>query len=310
MKNLLAFLLWGGLSCLPLGAQSQTLPAEEALLPREKALLWKISGADLPQPSYLYGTIHLIGKEDFHLSDSLLAALDSAQEVVFEVDLEQINNLPAQMGLLMKTFMEGDLTLRDLLSEEDYALVEAHFRKMGLPLFLFERMKPLFLSVFASADLSPEGLSLGEAVSYEFELMDLARAKGKRMGGLETIEFQMSIFDSIPYQEQAQMLVETIRSGGGEGGELEKMVQLYKDQDIQAMVELMGGEEAGGFQDYEHLLLTLRNRNWIPIMEEKMRQGPVLFAVGAGHLAGAEGVIALLRRQGYTVQAIAPRTKP
>ena len=307
MKRLLSLLLLSGLATLPLLAQ--THPPEDSFLPREKALLWRITGPELPQPSYLYGTIHLIGKEDFHLSDSLLAALDRAQEVVFEVDLEQINNLPAQMGLLMKTFMDGDLTLRDLLSEQDYALVEEHFRKMGLPLFLFERMKPLFLSVFASAALSPDGLSLGQAVSYEFELMDLARAKGKRMGGLETIEFQMSIFDSIPYREQAQMLVETIRNGS-EGADLEKMVHLYKDQDIQAMVELMGGEEAGGFEDYEHLLLTLRNRNWIPIMEEKMHKGSVLFAVGAGHLAGADGVIALLRQKGYSVQAVAPKTQP
>ncbi|MCF8281121.1 MAG: TraB/GumN family protein, partial [Bacteroidales bacterium] len=268
----------------------------------ENALLWRISGKDLVTTSYLYGTIHMIGKEDFFLTDSTRSAIDRAKLVTFEINMEDMMNLSAQIGLMMKSFMSGGQTLSDLLSKEDYALVKAHFDKQGLPIFLFERMKPMFLTVLADADLSGGLGGDGDMVSYEMKIMDIAQQQKKKMGGLETAEYQMSMFDSIPYQEQAEMLVESIKSTGTENGQFDDMVKLYKAQDIVGMVSMMGEDESiGGHQD---LLLNQRNRNWIPIMGEMMLAQPSFFAVGAGHLGGESGVVSLLRNAGYTVEAV------
>ncbi|MFN0214057.1 MAG: TraB/GumN family protein, partial [Saprospiraceae bacterium] len=114
--------------------------------------------------------------------------------------------------------------------------------------------------------------------------------------------FQMSVFDSIPYSAQAKMLVDGLRSmdttSTGEG-QLDLMLRLYREQDINAMQALIGDDS--GMGKYEDIFLKKRNQNWIPIMGRMMAEKPTLFAVGAGHLGGVNGVVALLRREGYRV---------
>ena len=266
----------------------------------ENSLLWEITGKGLTSTSWLFGTIHLIGKDDFFLTDSTKAFIDRSEMVTFEINMEEMTDLTAQMGLLMKAFMGDGKTLKDLLNEEDYKLVQEHFQEIGLPLFMFERIKPMFLTVMASGDMSPTAMSSGEMLSYEMEIMEMA--EGKKIGGLESMEFQMSVFDSIPYDAQAQMLIESIKAADAGDEEFAKMVELYKNQDIKGMVEMMGGDE--GIAEYEDLLLNTRNKNWIPVMGEMMLEQPTFFAVGAGHLGGEQGVVALLRKDGYTVKPV------
>ncbi|HFA50294.1 MAG TPA: TraB/GumN family protein [Bacteroidetes bacterium] len=282
-------------------ADAKKAEAETSLAPtkNENSLLWEITGNGLQSPSWLYGTIHLIGKDDFFLTDSTRAFIDRAKMVTFEINMEEMTDLSAQMGLLMKAFMDDGKTLRDLLNDEDYKVVSDHFNEIGLPLFMLERIKPMFLTVLASGDMSPTSMSSGEMLSYEMEIMELAQKDEKEMGGLETMEFQMSVFDSIPYDAQAKMLVESIKSADAGDEEFAKMVELYKKQDISGMANMMGEEEGVG--EYEDLLLTARNKNWIPVMGKMMLEQPTFFAVGAGHLGGETGVVALLRKEGYTV---------
>ncbi|MCB0580105.1 MAG: TraB/GumN family protein, partial [Phaeodactylibacter sp.] len=192
----------------------------------------------------------------------------------------------------------------DLLSEEDYKLVEAHFEEVGLPLMFLERIKPMFLSALGGEDM----ISMGsgddsQVVSYEMELMQMAQQRKLPIEGLETAEYQMSMFDSIPYTVQAKMLVETIKSEKTDSGQFAKMVELYKNQDLQGMQGMME-DESSGIGGYEDLLLVRRNRNWIPVMGEMMVAKPTFFAVGAGHLGGDEGVVALLREAGYVVKPL------
>ena len=287
-----------------LSAQTEVAPTSENYAPTadENALLWVINGNELKTPSYLYGTIHLIDKENFFLTDSTKAFIDRSDMVTFEINMEDMTDMSAQLGLLMKAFMDDGKTLADLLTEEEYKLVKDHFDKIGLPLFMFERIKPMFLTVMASGDMTPEAMSSGEMVSYEMEIMEIAQQQEKQMGGLESMEFQMSVFDSIPYEAQAQMLVESIKSSEAGEEEFEKMIKLYKDQDIQGMVDMMNDDE--GIGEYEDILLVTRNKNWIPVMAEMMVAQPTFFAVGAGHLGGTNGVIALLRKEGYILTPV------
>lgn len=278
-------------------------------IPTEKALLWEITGKDLSKPSYLFGTIHMIGKSDYVLHKEVSDALGGAQRVTFEINMEKMMDISSLMPLMMKMYMNKDTTLRDLLSIEEYALVKAKFEDLGLPLMFLERIKPMFLSMLLSDDMNPmEGGGLGSddasIISYEMELMKLAKKQEKPIDGLETAEYQMSIFDSIPYKAQAEMLVKSIKGEDTESmDDLDEMVKMYKAQDIQAMQSMMD-DDSEGMGKYEDLLLAGRNRNWIPVMGRMMAKEPTFFAVGAGHLGGAHGVIALLRDAGYTVKAV------
>lgn len=291
-------------------------PTSDAFTPTEKEnrLLWEISGQGLKAPSYLYGTIHMIPTEDYFLTEATEAAFDKSSLVAFEIDTEEMTNPAALMGLMSKMYMNNDTTLADLLSEEDYEVVSTHFEEMGMPMLFMGKIKPMFLTILAGEDMKEMkenggalGMMGGEGMkSYELELTERAKTATKPIVGLETAEFQMSLFDSIPYSAQAQMLLETVRSeqdeeaGEEEDSAMDKMIKLYTTQDIVGMQSMMSDDPAG-IGGYEELLLLKRNRNWIPVMEKLMAEETVFFAVGAGHLGGEEGVIALLRKQGYTM---------
>lgn len=302
MKRLFTFFL-----CFPLAyafswAQSET-PSVHTPRPEENSLLWKISGNGLEQSSYLFGTIHMIGKEDYFFNDTMQASFKETQQVAFEIDMEEMSDFSTLMPLMMKAFMANGTTLRDLVTEDDYELVQDHFNKIGLPMMLLDRIKPMFLSAMTSGDMLNSGGGMDSVVSYEMELMKMAKEQEKKIFGLETAEFQMSMFDSIPYKAQAKMLVESIKSGEEGDDQFAEMVDLYKNQDIYGM-QTMLKEDEEGVGDFEDLLLAGRNRNWIPVMMEMMTEKPTFFAVGAGHLGGTVGVIALLREKGYIVVPI------
>lgn len=268
----------------------------------EKSLLWKIEGKGMQEPSYLYGTIHMIEKESFFWPEGTLAAFEDAESITFEIDMDDMFDMGAQMGLLTKAFMADGKTLKDLYSAEDYEVVKTHFDGMGIPMFFMEKLKPMFLTVFASGDVE-FGKGFGDESSiksYEMEFFSLAQDANKDVSGLETIEYQMSVFDSIPYDAQAEMLLETIKSSDTEDDSFKEMIQMYKDQDISKMVSFMSEEEQG-IEGYEDVLLYTRNKNWIPVMAKQMTANQVFFAVGAGHLGGKNGVIDLLKKEGYTL---------
>ena len=273
------------------------------------ALLWKIDGKDLDAASYLYGTIHLIKGESFFYPKGTLNAFEQSEEVFFEIDMNQMNNMSAMMGMLDKLYMPNGTTLKTLLSAEDYEMVTDHFKQMGLPMFMFERMKPMFLTAFASEDMdfgslmNPSASGAGSTKSYEFEFLELAKTMDKSVSGLETIEFQLSVFDKIPYEAQAEMLVESIKSSDSGQDQLDQLTELYVSQDINAMVNMVD-DDSMGLGEYEDILLKDRNENWIPIMEVQMKKNPTFFAVGAGHLGGKSGVINLLKKAGYKLTPV------
>ncbi len=283
-------------------AQAFAQSASYAPTAKENSLLWEISGKGLKQPSYLFGTIHLIGKEDFILTDITKTSFAKTNRVTFEIDMEDMSDISVLMPLMMKAFMSDGSTLRTLLSEEDYGLVKKHFEETGLPMMMMERIKPMFLSAMAEGDMSALQGEDGGSVSYEMELMKMAQEQEKAIEGLETMDFQMSIFDSIPYQTQAEMLVESIKGATGQNNEMDKMVALYKNQDLNGLQKMM--ESSAEVSEFSDILLVQRNKNWIPVMAKQMAEHPTFFAVGAGHLAGEMGVIALLRAEGYTVKSL------
>ncbi len=262
-----------------------------------KSLLWEINGNGLSEPSYLFGTIHMIKGEDFFLPEGTLSAIDQSSKLVFELDMEEMTNPAKLMGVLEKAYMKGDTTLSDLLTEEDYALVKSHFQEKGLPLFFLERIKPMFLTVFASDEFDPSSLESGGLKSYELEFAEMAKDGNKSTGGLETVDYQISVFDAIPYQDQADMLIEAIKASSSEEDSLEGLVKLYKEQDIYGLYDMMKQDESIG--EFEDVLLNQRNKNWIPLMKDEMMNQQTFFAVGAGHLGGKYGVIQLLRDAGY-----------
>ncbi len=300
-----AFLSFVVVSCKTT-AQTSKASATAPKTQNEKALLWEISGKNLKNPSFLYGTIHMIPKEDFFLTEATKKTFETSQRAVFEINMKEMSNPMVLLGIMSKAMMTGGKKLSDLISTEDYGIVKNKFDSIGMPLKMFERMKPMFLSVMIGNDgekMSLDG-STGNTTSYEMEFLRMGETQKKEFGGLETVEFQMSMFDSIPYQAQADMLVKTVKSGNSGNDEYKKMVDIYKKQDIEAMSKMLSEGDESDLGQYETMLIVNRNRNWIPIMNRMMAEKQTFFAVGAGHLGGEMGVVNLLRKEGYSVKAL------
>jgi uncharacterized protein len=267
----------------------------------ENTLLWKISGNGLEKPSYLFGTIHMLCKEDAFLSTKLVEAIEKSDRVYLELDMD---NLFEMLGVMTKMKMKNDTTLADLLTPEEYKMAKDYFKAKGsmLPFSVIETYKPLL----ASSLVMESSMACDESVAMEQLIMAEAKKKGKTLEGLETMAYQMSIFDSIPYKIQAQELIKSIApENKGDNGEMEfkAMMKAYKEQNLEKLGEMISKSEEGMMQ-YDDILLNNRNRNWVEKLKKIMPAKALVIAVGAGHLPGDKGVIKLLRKEGFTVTPV------
>lgn len=267
----------------------------------DNTLLWKISGNGLKKPSYLFGTIHLLCKDDAVLSDSLKNIIQNVTEVYFEVDLD---NMFEMLGVMGKMKMRGDTTLQDLLSEADYEKVKNYFetKQTMLPFSMLETYKPML----AASTLQLGGLPCETTAMMEQVIMQEAKQYKKAIKGLESMGYQASVLDSIPYKLQAEQLVsyiDNVNKGGDEDKELTDMMNAYKDQDLQKLEEMLLKSDPS-IANYADVLLYNRNRNWVNKLKELLPEKSLLIAVGAGHLPGQAGCINLLRKEGFKVTPV------
>lgn len=294
------FVLLNILSFQNIGSAQTLLKKKINVESDQKSLLWKIEGNDLTKPSYLFGTIHLIPRNKFLFNNAMNQALSSSDHVVFEIDMNVLNDFTQMFDILSKVRMPEGTTIKDLLSSDDYALFQKKFSDQGLPAMFLEGIKPMFLSAMGG-DMAPGSDS--DMISYEVEISEKAKSQGKTIGGLETIDEQLAVIDSIPLKDQAQMLVESLKSTDEASG-YDIMVEKYLEQDVEYLNKFINESDEAKDVEMMNSLLRDRNQKWIPAMTKIMKEKPTFFAVGAGHLGGKEGVINLLRAKGYKVSPV------
>ncbi|MEL6536419.1 MAG: TraB/GumN family protein [Bacteroidota bacterium] len=285
----LALFVWVGSAH---GFSSGDQPTTE---PLAKSLLWKIEGADI-QTSYLYGTFHILSPDDMFLQEGVEEAFAETGQLVLELDMDD----PKMQRTMMKhVTMKGKVTLKDLLSEEDYALLDERLKGfMGVGAGLFKKWMPGMLSTVFVLEVIGE-----EPASVEGSLMEIAKAEEEEVYGLETVEDQLELFHSIPYEDQAKGLVEFLHNAEMGAAQMKQMSELYVAQDIEGLYELVESDPSSSALPTD-TFLDARNEKWIPRMAEYASETPTFFAVGSGHLAGEKGVINLLREAGYTVTPV------
>jgi len=291
MKRLSAIVLGSIIAITTLAQKNNT----------ENTLLWKISGNGVKKPSYLFGTIHMLCADDAGLSDSLKNVIKRVQEVYFEVDLD---NMFEMLGVMSKMKMKGDTTLQDLLSEEDYQKVKKYFEtnESMLPFSMLETYKPML----AASTLQQGGMACESTAMMEQVIMQEAKQYNKSIKGLESMGYQASVLDNIPYKLQADQLVSYIdnaNKGDGEDKELTEMMNAYRNQDLQKLEEMLMKSDPS-ISNYTDILLYNRNENWVLKLKELLPEKSMLIAVGAGHLPGKKGCINLLRQAGYKVTPV------
>lgn len=263
----------------------------------DNSLLWEISGGNAKKPSYLFGTFHLLCKDDIHLSTNLKKALEVSDEVYFEMDLDD----PATMlgGLFFMNMKDGN-TLKDLYNEKDYLRVSKFFSdSLKMNIALFNKMKPMMLEAL----LYPRMMPCKSPSGVEMELMALAKKLKKEIKGFETIEFQSSIFDSIPYKTQANALLKDIDSAASYRSYFNRMVNIYTSQRTDSLLKFISDTSFNGGEN-EDVLLKNRNAEWVKQINTIVTGKSIFMGVGAAHLLGENGLIVMLRKKGYRVRPI------
>ena len=267
-------------------------------------LLWKISGRGIEKPSYILGTHHAV---PFTYCDSIPGLMKAFEEVDFvigEFDMVKMGEMsPAQMQNMQKMMMmPADTTLLSLFSKEEKELLDAYLKEtIGAQLEMFSAMKPMTIMVTVQnkilMDIIPDIASMTGMDKY---MQTLAVSQGKKVAGLETMEYQMSLLYGSSLEEQADALLEMAQNSNSK----ELMIELtaaYKSQDLDALWSVFKDQ----MTRYEYdALVSERNKNWKKQIVELLPVQSSLFVVGSGHLPGEKGMIKLLKKAGYKVKPV------
>jgi len=260
----------------------------------QTSLLWEISGKNIKQPSYLYGTIHL--------SDRCVFAYDSiVEQKLYECDAYAMeilmDNIDAET-LKKATIME-DNSLDQLISEEDFAFLDSVFKeKLGVSVMLLNKVKPFFIA----AELM-QGAAEGErSIPLDMHFLRLAKKAGKITLGIEKLMDQVKAVDKIPLEQQVEMLMKGIKDTVFSDESFEEMLDAYISADLEKMAVMTNDTI---YPDQFHKALnTDRNKNMALSIARIIKEQPAFCAVGAAHLGGKEGIIYLLRQKGLILKPI------
>ena len=268
----------------------------------ENALLWKIKGNGLKNSSYILGTYHIVNNEFLNNLKGCELALEKTSSVLGELEIT-----PEVASQMMPYMLLENSSIDSLMNPLQYDSLSQFVQdKLGLPMVLLNKMKPMGIYLMLSA---VEMKNTPFLTNFKGEPMDVyvqneARKNKKEVFALETIQEQADLlFSHVALNEQVQLLMQYIRTGKQESSlENDRMNNCYMNQDLNCLDSLMN---ASGFTAIEsNLLLKDRNIRWIPRIEEIIQKQSCFIAVGALHLAGENGLIYLLRKQGYTLSPV------
>jgi uncharacterized protein YbaP (TraB family) len=283
---------------------------EADAVPNGKGIFWKIDKPGL-KPSWLLGSMHVTDPRVLNLPDYAQAAHDSADTIVIESD-EILDEKKAAAALLARpdlTMFTDGTTIDKLLSPEDYARLDAGLKQRGIPLSAVSRMRPWMI---ASAVALPACEIARKAKGVQFLDQKIAAdaiKQGKQVKGLETLAEQLQAMAELPMEFHLKSLIETLELGPKMNDVVETMTDLYLSGDVGMTIPMLKtvSPEEGGDGDYaafEQRIILDRNKVMADRAAPILAAGNVFMAVGALHLPGDQGVIELLRKQGFTVTAV------
>ena len=267
-----------------------------------QSLLWQIDSPNMQGPSFLFASIHQVCRDEFRWDKEVMNTIISdTQRGFFEVDLDSWFS-PST------TIMEGDTTLKQLYTIEEFNFIKELFKKSEIDLDKYLKINPLSLYVNSNSMPKREKNKKCYLMSYDQYIADKYHNKGmnlviRRVIGLETQAERDSILHSyVPYQTQAKMLLELLRDTSSVN-HYENVFDLYFKMDIEKLYQYSVNTDIK--PSYSYAMLDARNLLWMDRMPMYMKEyGPTMFVVGAAHLGGKNGLINLLKQKGYTVRPV------
>ena len=289
-------------AALSLGSAMPGFATPEALAPaaseeRTGPALWKV--ADDDTTIYIFGTVHALPEKIEWMDETIADALDKSDELVTEIDIADAANAGSAVASL--AMLPEGRNLRDMLGPEDRKAYEAALAQLGMPLSSFDRFEPWFASLtLTTLPLIQQGYAPEAGVE---NTLAGKFAQGRQRAALETVQYQLGLFDSLPMETQLSYLRQVVQGVPEMKAKLDEMIARWLEGDADALAKLMNEEEIDPV--LMDRLLTQRNLNWAEWIGQRLdKPGTVFMAVGAGHLAGDESVQSMLAKRGITVTRV------
>lgn len=282
-------------------AYEEALAAAQASRGAGEPALWTLSDEDTTL--YIFGTVHLLRPDVDWRSDEIDAAFAEADTIVFEADVTSRAAASDMMKFIStEGMLEGGQQLTSLLSEVERAELQKALDHVGLPLGAVQAWRPWWAAVNLSVlQIKQEGYDPNAGV--ETVLDAEARAAGKSFAYLETIDEQLGRLANMPTDVQVDFLISSAESIEEGGDVLDTLVSEWVDGDVHGIGLLMSNPDMMGSAEVYEALLKSRNQIWVDKIEAMLDEpGTRLIAVGAGHLAGEDSVIAMLESRGHEVE--------
>jgi uncharacterized protein YbaP (TraB family) len=263
-----------------------------------KSFVWKASGRQ--GVVYLVGSVHVLSSDFYPLNATLESAYKDSNLLVEEIDLGE-GGAGAQMQMLQRGMLPSSTTLQKVLTPATYALLTKHVATAGIPIEPMQLLKPWMVALMLEA-MEWQKAGLDPEMGLDKHFYDRAQADHKTVQGLETIDYQLSRFDEMPMADQDHLLSQTLKDVDTEQAEMGKLVAAWRNGDVPTVERIVLSSLKAEPKLYQRLLVE-RNRNWIPKIEALFnRPGKALVVVGAAHLVGPDGLVALLKGKGYSVE--------
>ncbi len=258
--------------------------------------LWVVKDADTT--IYLFGTVHALKPGLDWFNDEVKTAFDKSQDLVIEVDIPEDK---AALGEQVRKFglLPAGQTLPSKLSPEGRKLLGDDLASLGLPRTTLDPYKPFFAAVsLTMLHLMADGTSSDDGVEKLLE--SSAKASGKKVGSLESMDFQLGLFDALPEQEQVRMLEDGLKNKEFADGNLDEIVAAWGKGDAEAVAKIINATDNDSPLLYQKLLVE-RNANWANWVQNRLKTpGTTFVAVGAAHLAGGDSLQSMLGKKGIT----------
>ena len=277
-------------------AAAQTSPTSQA---STRSFLWKVlSGGKLV---YLAGSVHALSADVYPLSPAFERAFADSDTLVEEIDLGEAESLAAVPAILAKGMYVDGRRFDSVVSKETAALVTTRLKEAGLPLEMFQVMKPWMVMLTVAA-LEAQKAGLDPSLGLDKHFYDRAKAAGKTIMGLETTESQIDRLDTMPEALQEQLLRSSLSEAETTRNSLKAIVSAWQRGDGDALEKTLLSDFTQYPAAYRSLIVE-RNQNWIPQIDACLaRTRPCLVVVGAAHLVGPDGLLTLLQRKGYQIE--------
>ncbi len=266
---------------------------------RHKNCLWTLTAGT--NTIYLLGSLHILKSDAYPLAKPIEAAYSDSQMIVFETDIEQMNSPAVQSQMLMQGFYQNNQSLADHISPEAYAKINARVTDLGLTMAQFDRMKPwlgalmLTMSEFQRLGFKPE-------YGIDNHFFHRAKQDAKSIVYLEPVQYQIDLLTQMVPENQEAFLEQSLRDLSLIETRAPQLVEAWETGDTKVLQSII----LASFHDYPAVydqFILDRNRNWLNTIETWVDGNRnVMIIVGAGHLVGDDGIIALLKSKGYIVQ--------